>query len=140
MTETPYATPKADLSTAATTRHYGGLRRLPYFGIGIVLQLAQIGLAATGNEGLILAGLGVGIIGAIVTAVLRTQNIGGNKWWGLLIIVPLANLIIAVRCLIYPEGYADTRELDTAGKVIAGILALAVLLVVAAAVIPSVMA
>ena len=54
----------------------------------------------------------------------RLKNIGMNPWWCLVAIVPLANLLISIRCLIFPEGYQDTKKLDTAGKVITGIVLL----------------
>ena len=32
-------------------------------------------------------------------------------------LVPIANLLIGIRCLICQEGYADTKKLDKAGKI-----------------------
>ena len=46
--------------------------------------------------------------------------------------VPLLNIIVAVRCVAAPEGYADHKTLDTTGKIIVGIvIALIALLILA---------
>lgn len=54
----------------------------------------------------------------VVGALPRTRNIGMHPAKSLLIFVPIANLILLIRCLAYQEGYEDTRRLDRAGKVI----------------------
>jgi uncharacterized membrane protein YhaH (DUF805 family) len=48
----------------------------------------------------------------------RLRNIGMSGWWSLLILVPIANIILGVKCLIYQEGYQDTKKLDRTGKII----------------------
>ena len=47
-----------------------------------------------------------------IAAVLRMKNIGHNKWWGTLILIPLVNCFVFIYCLIAPEGYAD-RETES---------------------------
>jgi uncharacterized membrane protein YhaH (DUF805 family) len=62
----------------------------------------------------------------------RLHNIGRSGLWSILIIVPIANFFVGIPCAIFPEGYQDTKKLDTAGKIIAGIfigLALVVFLI-----------
>jgi uncharacterized membrane protein YhaH (DUF805 family) len=58
-------------------------------------------------------------IGAIfwITAA-RLHNIGVSGWWSLLLLVPIVNILLTVRCSIFPEGYADHRQLDFAARVI----------------------
>ena len=52
--------------------------------------------------------------------------------WVLGMFVPLLNIIVAVRCVAAPEGYADHKTLDTTGKIIVGIvIALIALLILA---------
>ena len=66
------------------------------------------------------AGLGIAVIFvsvSFVPAYCRLKNIGMNPWWCLLLLVPIANLLVGFRCLVFQEGYQDTRKLDTAGRI-----------------------
>ena len=36
----------------------------------------------------------------------------------LLLIVPIANLLVLLRCFAFQEGYTEVGKLDTAGRVI----------------------
>ena len=104
-------------------KNYGGIHRTGYF-------FGMLGLTVIGNI-LFVAALDVpdiiyfiqiiAIALSFVLVVNRLHNIGMNGWWSLLILVPLANLFIGVKCVMCPEGYQDTKKLDTAGKIIAGI-------------------
>lgn len=61
----------------------------------------------------------------------RLQNLGYSGWWVLGMLVPVLNIAVGVKCFAAPEGYADHKTLDTAGKVIIGsFLAMIVLTVV----------
>ena len=51
----------------------------------------------------------------------RMVNTGYSPWWCVAIIVPILNILVVIRCIACPEGYADHRTLDTAGKVIVGL-------------------
>ena len=68
----------------------------------------------------------------------RLKNIGMSRWWFLGNFVPILNFFVSVWVMSRQEGWVETQELDTAGKVIAWImwsfLILAILAVVAAAV------
>ncbi|MCW0217276.1 MAG: hypothetical protein OJI67_03035, partial [Prosthecobacter sp.] len=61
----------------------------------------------------------------------RLKNIGMNPLWCLIMLIPIVGVLIHLRCLILPEGFADTKKMDTAGKVIMGILAALLLAFVA---------
>ena len=118
-------------------RSYGGIRRLQYvvciIGVGI-LNMLMVGVAQKyPGAGLLGAALGIALTFVIVTNRLRNTGISG--WWSLLILVPIANLFIGVRCLICPEGYQDTKKLDAAGRIIAGVLIGLVGLIILAAII-----
>lgn len=80
--------------------------------IAIAPDLAPVALL------LALATLGV----MIYLIVQRLKNLGYGGLWVLGIFVPILNLIVLVRCLAGPEGYADHKTLDTAGKVIVGLI------------------
>jgi len=66
----------------------------------------------------------------LIVVIFRLQNIGMSGWWSLLMLVPIANLFISVYCLAYPEGYEDSKEMDTAGKIISGVILGCLVLVV----------
>ena len=125
--ENPYSPPQASVAPEATAQrtphHYGGIRRLPYLGIMIGLTIFQnLSLAViasndrTGGATLIVAILYMIVF--FIPVYYRLENIGMNPWWCLLMLVPLFNLLVGIRCLVFQEGYADTKKLDTAGRVI----------------------
>jgi hypothetical protein len=64
-------------------------------------------------------------------AVQRLINVGLSKWWVPGLIVPLLNIWVAIQCIAAPEGYAQHKTLDTAGKVIIGLFPGAIVLVIA---------
>ena len=119
----PEASALAEDATKTMPQSYGGIQRLEYLGIlivvGILESVVLMGVAAANPSG-----ESMGPIQLLFTAILfipvyyRLKNIGMNPWWCLLMLVPIANLFLGVRCLIFQEGYADTKKLDTAGKVI----------------------
>jgi uncharacterized membrane protein YhaH (DUF805 family) len=124
----PFTAPESfgDISGQATlTREYGGIRRLPYFGYGFLLnvgvQVIQSIAAAADAPVVVLLTLPVSIIGAMALAYQRCLNIGMNPWWCLGLIVPLLNIFVGLRCIAYPEGYEDHKTLDTPAKVIIGL-------------------
>ena len=121
----------------STHRVYGGIRRLPYWGITIGLALIQIIIISLVVVGTTYRGMGprsdvlaitlVFILITFVPVLCRLKNIGMNPWWCCLILVPIASLFVGIPCLVFQEGYADTKKLDTAGKVIACILGFLIL-------------
>jgi hypothetical protein len=50
---------------------------------------------------------------------LRFKNIGMNPWWTLALIIPIVNLPLYLILNICPAGYAHTKKLDIAGKILA---------------------
>jgi uncharacterized membrane protein YhaH (DUF805 family) len=126
--ENPYEAPQAVVESTQTLRerrdHYGGIGRLAY----VALMIGAVGGSnifsdMSRNAGGIVTNLLITItfwVLLFVAAFFRLKNIGMNPWWCLLLFVPLANLAVFFRCLAYPEGYADTKELDVAGKVVVG--------------------
>ena len=53
---------------------------------------------------------------------LRFMNIRRNPWWSLLLLVPILGLLVIIAGLFFPPGYAITKKLDMAGKVIVTII------------------
>lgn len=110
---------------AVSQKSYGGIPRSAYFfgmlGLGVVnLGVVAVGQADPGGALLAFIVIIVLIVPSFVLVVKRLQNIGMSGWWSLLILVPIANLFVGLRCVMCPEGYQDTKQLDTAGKVIGG--------------------
>ena len=116
-------------------RTYGGIGRLAYFGysflINIVSGVLQAALAAGEMGGLVLIVSVVGMVFGIWIAVQRLINVGLSGWWVLGLIVPLLNIWVAIQCIAAPEGYAQHKTLDTAGKVIIGLFLGGIVLVIA---------
>jgi hypothetical protein len=105
-------------------------------GLAILQNVLLAGVAAADPSGA--AGLMVALLFTAVSFIpvyYRLMNIGMNPWWCLLMLVPIANLLVGIRCLICPEGYADTKKLDTAGKVVTFIVLGLFVLVIGAVVV-----
>jgi uncharacterized membrane protein YhaH (DUF805 family) len=133
--DNPYQSPLTDavgLPVDEPLREYGGIGRLAYVGYsflaGIVVNVLGMvaGAIGAGNELLGPAVFAIGLIAAvgltIFITVQRLKNMGYSGWWSVLIFVPLANLLVGLRCLICPAGYADTGRLDRAGKILTWIV------------------
>lgn len=120
-------------------RTYGGIRRLPYFGysllINVVSTALQFALAAGDMAGLVIVVSLAGAVFGIWIAVQRLINVGLSGWWVLGLIVPILNIWVAVQCIAAPEGYAQHKTLDTAGKVIIGLFLGFIVLVILMAVV-----
>jgi uncharacterized membrane protein YhaH (DUF805 family) len=118
------------------SRDYGGIGRMQYFGfsfaIGLVNNIIQMLLINAGVEAAVIIMVIIGFAVGMYLAVLRLKNLGYSGWWALGMIVPLLNIVVALRCLAAPEGYADHKTLDTPGKVIIGIFLAIFVLVIAA--------
>lgn len=130
----------------AAGKVYGGIRRSPYFAYlffgYILVLLVSFGLGAAMVAGGA-APAGAISLGALVPAILyqvlsiwvtakRLQNLGYSGWWVLGMIVPILNIAVGVKCMAAPEGYADHKTLDTAGKIIIGLFLATIVLFVGA--------
>jgi len=124
----PFAAP-ADryeaVDVAVEMRDYGGIGRLQYFGysvlVGIINNVLQYAAISAGvpEAVFVLTLLGLGV--SIVLVVQRLKNLGYSGWWAIGFIVPILNILVGLRCLAAPEGYADHKTLDGPAKVILGI-------------------
>lgn len=128
--DNPYSPPEAPVHVASAvvpTRHYGGLRRLPYLALAIGLAVLQNVLlllpAMNGRPEAVLWGIIiVSSLLALVPVYYRLKNIGMNPWWCLGALVPIVNIFVGFRCLLCQEGYVETRKLDRAGKIMLWII------------------
>ena len=130
--QNPFSVPSTFGETAVepiTQMAYGGIGRLAYFGYSIlnsiVSNLLVLALGAVLPPEAVAVALIVPVlsfVAGIVIAVLRLKNMGYSGWWVLGLIVPILNLIVAVKLIAAPEGYAVNKTLDTPGKVIVGLM------------------
>jgi len=139
--ENPYQAPTtvpqmSDQWQGKQSKGYGGIGRLTYFlssvGVVVVDTIVEITAEQNGWGEIVLAAAIIGLIANFALATSRLKNLGYRGLWVLGMFVPLLNIIVAVRCVAAPEGYADHKTLDTAGKIIVGIvIALIALLILA---------
>jgi hypothetical protein len=67
----------------------------------------------------------------ITASILRARDVGISGWFGLLLLIPIANLIFFVFLLLVPRGFAITKKADTVLRVMLwGILALLALFII----------
>ncbi len=128
----PYQTPQTQShDPVQVVGDYPGIKRLPYFllvlgiSFGLAFLMGIVGAIIGSNEtfGVMYWTTQVVVMGvSIFLGVRRLQNIGTSGWWILLSIVPLVNMIVGIALLALPTGYADHRQMDTAGKVVIGIM------------------
>lgn len=122
--------PAGQPTPPSTAKEYGGIGRAGYLlGMAGATVLNYL-FSLAGEPGLTLFGFLIAIVLSFVLVVDRLHNIGMSGWWSLLILVPIANLFIWVRCAICPKGYQDTKKLDTAGRVLGMIIIAFLILVV----------
>ena len=125
-TDTEHESTAGLLQQEKQENKYGGIRRTGYFlgilGISILIIVANATAVAANDPIIASSGLLISLVPLFILVVNRLHNIGTSGWWSLLIIVPFGNIFVGVTCAIYPEGYKDTKKLDTAGKIMAGIL------------------
>lgn len=137
MSENPFAAPQfADEPAGPVSeRSYGGITRLPYFLILVAGSFAAGVVVGVLDDR---AGFNDNVSEVAVLAVNmlvclpRLRNLGYSGWWAMAWLVPVLNLLVALRCLAAPEGYADHGTLDTAGTIIVGLLLFVILLTVMA--------
>jgi hypothetical protein len=108
----------------SSKREYGGIRRREFFfgWLGLLVFNAVLGLVFQGNEIIYLSRILISLVvmGGLIIA--RLENIGWNWKWSLLIPVPVFNLFLLFSTYMLPEGYKDTKKLDSTGKIIAVII------------------
>ncbi len=127
MDANPYNPPSADLEQQRPVANYGGIGRLTFTGLIAVACLAQIGTTALGVDALNTAVSILALVAVFAGVVYRLRNIGSNRFWSLLFFVPPLNVALMFRCIAFPEGYRDTRALDTPGKIIATVVVVLIL-------------
>ncbi len=126
------------------TARYGGVGRLAYFLYSILASIAleggkfALGLTPGGESagqetGILIFGL-VSIVISIALMFARFKNIGMSRWWAFGFLVPILNIFVSIWLISRQEGWVESRQLDTAGKVIAwicwGLIAIIIIAVV----------
>ncbi|MEM7253704.1 MAG: hypothetical protein AAF493_19980 [Pseudomonadota bacterium] len=119
VNDDPYAPPTVDVRPTRAEA-YPGIGRLIYFAMTCLFIIAQgaFGGWFVGRIGNSVIALAILTALLVVPTVLRLRNIGQSGWWSILILIPLVNLVLWLRCVAFPTGYRDTGRLDGPGKVI----------------------
>lgn len=133
----PYTGPAANHGVSNSFEQpleYPGIGRLAYFGLQFVLTivlyavlfLVIMGAGAVESIEAVIPGflilMVIGLVGGLFIAVKRVQNIGMSGWAVLWSLVPIISIWISWRMIACPAGYEHHRQLDTAGKVISGLM------------------
>ncbi|MFM7058499.1 MAG: DUF805 domain-containing protein [Planctomycetota bacterium] len=125
-----------------TQQVFGGIGRLAYFGYSFlnsflsqVLTVAVVAALPTDAAPVAFIIPLLSIAAGIAIVLLRLKNLGYSGWWLLGLIVPILNLVVGIRLIAAPEGYAVHKTLDGPGKVIVGLVIGAFLLLVAVVVL-----
>ena len=136
-----YDAPDSELALETVAGDYEGIRRLPYFGYSLGVQvLVYLGMFLVGESGFLFL-MAVSVVAGVWLAVMRLKNTGWSGWWVLGMFVPLLNFYVGIRALAFPEGYSDHKTLDTPAKILIGLfVGLFVLGIVAAIMLPAMLA
>ena len=133
----PYLASEQIRRESSTDIVYPGYGRLRYFLTSMVVTVVTyaimfamiFAMLSGGSDGLGIGGpiLVVLILAAVAVsffiAYQRVKNLGMSGWALLWLLVPIISMWMAWRMVACPPGYEYHRTLDTAGKVISGIFA-----------------
>lgn len=119
--------------TETTVKTYEGFSRntfLKYF-LFVVALKAMFGIMMVSTEGKRTNEICILALALIVPILFyavaqRLQNIGVQKKWFLLVLIPLLNLLLLIGCLVCPQGYWVTKKLDSTAKISMGAMAFSV--------------
>lgn len=122
----PYA-PTAETATPpeGLTVPNVGIGRGLYFGLIFAIGLLQEFLEENAGFSQTSMEIFPTLIGSIVTlwlTSLRLQNMGYTGRWCLGLLIPILNLLVFLKCLGCPAGYAVDKKLDTTGWVLLAIM------------------
>lgn len=121
MTEdNPFAAPR--MNAVDTRAHgYGGIGRWTFLAAFAVVNVAgryALRMIELDSKAESMTREGIIFVSLILLAVPRMINMGGRSWWALGMLVPVLNLLLLLRCIAAPEGYAKHKTLDPPGKVL----------------------
>jgi hypothetical protein len=119
----PYAPPQSQVMKeplAPVDLEYEGISRIGFVCSYVAIIILAVSISSVGGYAgawsLIL------LLLMMLPVSSRLKNLGRNPAWCVLLLVPGVNLFVIVPCLLLPPGYQYHRRLDTAAKVIAGLL------------------
>ena len=137
--ENPYQSPETSSQSEAdpvqVPENMPGIGRAVFWGFVIVWRVTEtlivVALAESGISPVSAIVVTVGFLGvALIPVYYRLKNLGSNPMWCLLSFVPLINLLLFIRCMIFPTGYVLTKQLDTAAKLMIGLVGIVLVAVV----------
>ena len=110
-------------------RNYGGIGRTSFIllSAGVCYGFGRFGPALFGGSP------DLSVVGffflLFAIAGFRLKNTGLNPLWCLTGFVPIVNLLLLIRCIMLPPGYQETKRLDPAGKLAAGMMIAGIFLI-----------
>ena len=137
----PYETPSVptdeEFYASLPTTSYPGIGRLAYFLLSIVVAIiTQVITSTLGGEQIepttSIMVTGGSFVASMLLAFSRLKNIGMSRWWFLGNFVPILNFFVSVWIMSRQEGWVETQELDTPGKIIAWIMWLLIIFAILA--------
>ena len=106
------------MSDADSIYKYPGIDRQQYFlgKIGMIVVAVFVVIVFGPSSPLIrVMGL-LMLVATVVLDVLRLQNMGVSQWFAFIRFLPFGNLVLDIGLLSAQTGWAETKQLDTAGK------------------------
>ena len=106
------------MSDADSIYKYPGIDRQQYFlgKIGMIVVTVFVVIVFGPSSPLIrFMGL-LMLVATVVLDVLRLQNMGVSQWFAFIRFLPFGNLVLDIGLLSAQTGWAETKQLDSAGK------------------------
>ncbi|MBK1790500.1 DUF4339 domain-containing protein [Persicirhabdus sediminis] len=115
---------------------YGGLsRRWFYLWVIVLIPIIEVVptffMTESYYDGLSSITRWAAILLFVVVSGSRVRNLGMASGWWWCLLLPIVNIWMYYRCYCCPAGYEDSRQLDTAGKVLTTFYVLCNLLILA---------
>jgi hypothetical protein len=106
------------MSDADSIYKYPGIDRQQYFlgKIGMIVVTVFVVIVFGPSSPLIRFMGQLMLVATVVLDVLRLQNMGVSQWFAFIRFLPFGNLVLDIGLLSAQTGWAETKQLDSAGK------------------------
>lgn len=107
-----------------TPNQPGGIGRLLYF-VALIGSIIVLGNFSFGSYPYVIVSLFLTCL-----TFLRLENMGYNRLWSILSVIPILNCLVILPCAVVPPGYAKHQQIDLAAKVIVALIGVVFVFVV----------
>ncbi len=101
-------------------------------GLGALLAAIQEGMEQSMISAITFGAMLLFTLIVIIVKLMRLTNLSMSRWWFLIGFVPVLNIWLEYRCFACPPNYANTKDLDGTGIVLAVVFWLSILVTVIA--------